>query len=296
MNVSAEQRLITALADQKFDEARQLLLEGVRADIKTCIGFTPLHYIAMAPGDRVDLVDLAVHNGASYTDFTDNTLPIHLAARRGNTRMVVKFVLMGMPFDTFDHDHCTPLLYALRGNHLMLSHYLLDLGADPKITGDVDSPLTACQDVTLVKRLLTMDVDINQKTFSGTALSCAALYGFYDVSKLLLEHEAKVSNGHPLHSCCIAYRTDILDLLLSYGGKINCTNRHGDTPLHWVTGANVVAGSALSQTILNFTDALVARGANVNAVNKYEQTPLSNAISHGHTALAEKLKSLGAHV
>ena len=92
--------------------------------------------------------------------------------------------------------------------------------------------------VKAMKRHLANGVDINAQdsTFGGTALSSAALFGHTEIVALLLEAGADVNarnrdGGTPLHSAAFLGQYEAAKLLLENGADINIRNGDGGTPL-----------------------------------------------------------------
>lgn len=88
----------------------------------------------------------------------------------------------------------------------------------------------------------------------------------------------------PLHWACFAGRTNIVDMLLNRGARINATNMGDDTALHL----------AASHGHIDCVNMLLKNKADVNAVNEYGNTPLHYACFWGFQEIAESLISAGA--
>lgn len=88
----------------------------------------------------------------------------------------------------------------------------------------------------------------------------------------------------PLHWACFAGRTNIVDMLLNVGARINATNMGDDTALHL----------AASHGHLDCVNLLLKNKADVNALNEHGNTPLHYACFWGYQEIAEVLLSHGA--
>lgn len=88
----------------------------------------------------------------------------------------------------------------------------------------------------------------------------------------------------PLHWACFAGQTNITDMLLSRGARINATNMGEDTALHL----------AASHGHLDCVTLLLKNRADVNALNEHGNTPLHYACFWGHLDIAVELLAQGA--
>lgn len=88
----------------------------------------------------------------------------------------------------------------------------------------------------------------------------------------------------PLHWACFAGRTNIVDMLLNRGARINATNMGDDTALHL----------AASHGHLDCVSILLRNKADVNPLNEHGNTPLHYACFWGFQDIAEMLLSNGA--
>uniref|UniRef100_A0A4W4FL76 Scaffold protein ILK n=1 Tax=Electrophorus electricus TaxID=8005 RepID=A0A4W4FL76_ELEEL len=90
----------------------------------------------------------------------------------------------------------------------------------------------------------------------------------------------------PLHWACREGRSNVVDMLIMRGARINVMNRGDDTPLH-------LAASHGHRDILG---KLIQCKADTNAANEHGNTPLHYACFWGHDLVAEDLVSNGAQV
>lgn len=88
----------------------------------------------------------------------------------------------------------------------------------------------------------------------------------------------------PLHWACLAGRTNLVDMLLTRGARINATNMGDDTALHL----------ASSHGHLDCVNLLLKNKADVNALNEHGNTPLHYASFWGYQDIAEELLANGA--
>lgn len=88
----------------------------------------------------------------------------------------------------------------------------------------------------------------------------------------------------PLHWACFAGKTNITEMLLSRGARINATNMGDDTALHL----------AASHGHFDCVSLLLKNKADVNALNEHGNTPLHYACFWGHQKIVEELLAYGA--
>ncbi len=95
--------------------------------------FSVMHYAAGAdPQDSLAVPALLVGNGADINAITRwGRTPLHIAAERGNVRLVEFLIEHGAMIDPMSHTRNTPLHEAIEGNHKKVVELLLVHGADP---------------------------------------------------------------------------------------------------------------------------------------------------------------------
>lgn len=167
--------------------------------------------------------------------------PLRLAASEGHTECVKCLLLNGADVDIPDVKAQTPLLSALKGNHLQCAHELLNHGANPN--GNLMHMTAPLYFVAMqgcyngMKLLLDSGADVDgvkrdvEYTFSSPPLQVALIYKFYDCFKLLIQYGADpnyVKNTQPttqsilLYQCAIKYKCDFkfFELLYEVGSNI----------------------------------------------------------------------------
>ncbi|XP_054149754.1 integrin-linked protein kinase isoform X3 [Melozone crissalis] len=83
----------------------------------------------------------------------------------------------------------------------------------------------------------------------------------------------------PLHWACREGRSNVVDMLIMRGARINVMNRGDDTPLHL----------AASHGHRDIVQKLMQFKADINAVNEHGNTPLHYACFWGHEQVAESV-------
>lgn len=110
-----------------------------------------------------------------------------------------------------------------------------------------------------------------------TPLHIAAIWGFYDIAKLLIDKGADVNavdDGHramPLHFAAFNGRVKIAALLLKHGARINAPENMGRTPLHIAAGRG----------FWNVVEFLLKKCARTDIKDERGRTPLSMAVEKG---------------
>ncbi|KAK4829229.1 hypothetical protein QYF61_002494 [Mycteria americana] len=109
----------------------------------------------------------------------------------------------------------------------------------------------------------------------------------------------------PLHWACREGRSNVVDMLIMRGARINVMNRGDDTPLHLaashghrdiVQKGKVLGGRGPALDLQGLSPQLIQFKADINAVNEHGNTPLHYACFWGHDQVAEDLVGNGALV
>lgn len=183
------------------------------------------------------------------------------AARRGNARLLTRFLDRGVSPDMRTERGWSLLLKAIHREEVGVVQALLDAGASPLwAPGDDFAPLVLAAtqgNREICELLIGAGADLDQRNPSGqTPLMRAA------------RHEQE----------------KVLDLLLSSGASVNAEDDSGETAVF----AAARNGKALS------LQHLIAAGANLNRWNRESQTALGVAIVDGNVRTVEVLINGGA--
>jgi ankyrin repeat protein len=144
--------------------------------------------------------------------------------------------------------------------------------------------------ISLVKKLLDMGVDVNVKDDDGSnALMMASKNGYEDVVKMLLDRGADVNvenkyGNNALMSASMYGNTEIVKLLLDKGADVNVENKYGNNAL-------IYASSNGHKEIVKM---LLDKGIDVNVKNKDGDNALMLASRNGYIDIVELLKQHGA--
>jgi len=151
-------------------------------------------------------------------------------------------------------------------------------------------------DLAQVSKLLESGLRINDGDYDGrTALYFAAEAGHENVVRFLLEHGASLDSRKKyfqdwgptaLLGALYARQTEITELLLAKGARLETRDRIGNTPL-------LIAANTGNQAMIEL---LLARHADVQARNDQGWTALMFAAQSGQTELVQKFIDLGVPV
>ncbi len=250
---------------------------------------------AATAGDVAALQTL-IENNPDLLTTPDSTgsLPLHLAALRGQLEAVELLVDAGAEVSVGDGDNTTPLVCATIGGHLEVVKYLVSQGASLTETDNYgQTALTTAGSVELVDYLLDNGADIHRRDLQGrTILHTAAFRGNGDMIRHL------VSKGADLHArdndsmsvlCGAAYsgRVEAIETLIELGCDINeAPTIHDHTPMV----AAVWNGHAEALALL------AAHGGDLMWRNAEGSTLLHTAAQRGSSEIAQVLIDHGLDI
>ncbi|XP_065888702.1 inversin-like [Dysidea avara] len=203
---------------------------------------TALHWAAVL--GLSEIVTLLLDRGADYScaDAVGAT-PLHYAAQKSETVDCVQALLTDEQLkDVPDRDGRTAVMWAAQNGNYVVIQLLLD---------NQVSDVHACE------------------KNGTTALHIAALYGYANCVRLLLQHGAQVNTidaeqQSPLFRACERGHTEVMVTLLQAGADVNLADNGGRTPLHW----------AASGGHSYMCSALIQQGVMVDASDKEGRTAL----------------------
>lgn len=142
-------------------------------------------------------------------------------------------------------------------------------------------------DLNLVKLLVDRGANINlipNLNFGMPAIITSAKYGYFPISKYLIEKKANLNVRNkfgfsPLHFAALYNDTLLLEELLNNGANYNDTTNNGETPL-------LIAAYNGSLQALNY---LINVGVDINTSDKYGFTPLMVSCQFGHIDIVYSL-------
>lgn len=262
-------------------------IEHTGCDVNTVdlMGTMPLHRAALE--GHLDVVDYLIARGADLhvrvLDVKDTAL--HLAATKGHARVVSCLLDAGAHIEARNADNYTPLLAAIRANHLNVVQVLVSKGASTSAPCAIDR-----RDV-------------------GTCLHLAAQYGYLPLTKFLVSVVAMDVNQKtrcrkvtPLHFAARHGHIDMVQFLVErQHANVHARDAHGMTPLHYAADYDYHLTLPLSRheqierSHMKIVVFLLTSGSKVKPRRKRDHaTPLRCAAMRGHFRIAKTLLDYGA--
>ncbi|KAF5868333.1 putative ankyrin repeat protein [Botrytis fragariae] len=245
---------------------------------------------------HIECVKVLIEHGAELEKRNSRyqQTALSFAAEKGNLEIVKLLMDFDARLDAQDTDGWTPLIWALKCEHLEVVMFLL--GEEVKSVSNrdpymeqLDSIMTlACStgDEDLVEQLLNLGVSSNaQDADSGSiALIEASRGGFLGTVKLLLRNQGHVNamNNAKETPLLLAIRhgfNEITECLLCANANVEITNEVNETPLLLAVRYN-------NETI---TRLLLDKGAKTNVASNTGETPLLSATRIGNEDITRLL-------
>ena len=175
----------------------------------------------------------------------EGRMAIHLAARRGNLKLIQQLTGLGVDVHACDGNNKSALFHACRTERIDVARYLLDQGLDPDKCDDKGQSslhwAASENNVELVTLLLERGASVSLQDSDGwNALHFAAREGSLEVAKYLLEHAAGLDihtrdaeDKSALYHAVRMGREDVTALLLEKGLDPNLPDSRKVHPIHW---------------------------------------------------------------
>ncbi|CAH3039511.1 unnamed protein product [Pocillopora meandrina] len=293
-------------------------------------GTTPLMVAAVTGKERA--VNLLLSKGADphLKNFMGKNL-LHAAAEGGNTSIVERALSFDIDIDSKDEGSATPLIIAVKGNHVEVVKYLLQRGADISLTYGPDKGNVlhiASQEgsvAVIIEMLLSYDLRPDPRDGEGnTPLAYAAAFGQIEAVNCLLEHGAdpflKGQNGWSLlHFAAQSGNVVIIETMLSKGldidsraqslgitpamvsirfGKLEALKylleKGADGSLKTSEGQFSHLSLAVKAGSVAAIELLLSHGCSIDDRDNQGETPLMHAAVAGNTEVLKYLLAQGA--
>ena len=287
--------------------ARALILHGADPERASESGETPLG-VALSRADR---------NLVYWLNWPRWRLPgralrgsdLPTAAASGDIDAVDKLLALGFSVGSVDQQGATALIRAAGSGYAALVVRLLDVGADPKQTSYSGatclSAAVAARREAVVRTLLQQDVDADQRLpGGGTPLMIAAALGLPRLAEPLLERGADANAADDRGNTALqaaaqfafdsrdtAVATELLELLLRNGARIDMRNQAGQDALLLLLGVRAEPGARCdAQHLGHLATLLINKSASVDGRDQRGVSPLHACAMHGLLSVARLLK------
>lgn len=124
-------------------------------------------------------------------------LPLHIAAQYGDLALTELALAKGAVVNLTDDHYCTPLKWAVLGNHKEVAETLIKNGASIKGQAGINLLEIGIENnfLEMVKLLVAnkVAINVNLSTISHSPLSCAAVNGYRKIVTFLLKNGADMN-------------------------------------------------------------------------------------------------------
>ena len=237
------------------------------------------------------------------------------AAASGDIDAIDKLIGLGIGVDSIDHQGASALIRAAGSGYAALVVRLLDARANPRQASYSGatclSAAVSARREAVVRTLLQHQVDADQRLpGGGTPLMIAAALGLPRLAEPLLEHQADPNaaddRGNTALQAAAQFAfdsrdtplaTELLELLLRHGARVDMRNQAGQDALLLLLGVRAEPGSACdAQHLGQLAKLLIHKGASVSGADQRGISPLHACAMHGLLGVARLLKSHDAPI
>lgn len=248
-----------------LDMCKLLIEKGAEVDAGLGYIATPLFYARSRK-----IAEFLILSGADVNAGTESGVSPLVGAANWGAMEVAEFLLSKGAKINDEDDTSTALLLAISSDHKNMVEFLLKKGAkfnSEKTKGL--SPLHFVKSMQVAEVLLDNGFEINSETDKG--VSSPASFSFPG------------GRWSPLHDAAFWNYTEVVELFLNKGAKVNSKSDEDYTPLH-------LAASNSSDEVIKI---LLKRGAKVNVKTKDGKTPIKLADEYSHLDTVKLLRKHG---
>ncbi len=260
----------------------------------------------------------------------NGSTPLIVAASVGHGQVVDYLLNKGADIQAVNKMGMSALHYAVNGEYLDVVKLLIEKGADVNVPSMMGSPLHRAVfigNTEIIGRLLGAGADIDAVMTSNgwTPLHIAALSGWYEAAKILVENGSELNivdkrGAPPLYYALLTGNRDaekVAVLLLNNGAEFNKTAPDGpsllliavqkgkeeavslllekgaDTGSKDVSTGRTMLHFAAIHGYGNIAEQLIGKGIDVHAQDTFGKTALDYAEKHGNKKVADHIYAAG---
>jgi ankyrin repeat protein len=220
-----------------------LVEQGANAEVPDSFGWTSLMMAAFKGFNQIVKILLESNVDVDKTSNETGACALHLAAQENHREIVSLLLDHNAYMDIQKNNGFTPLLHSAELEFFEISKLLIDKGASFNGSQLLYYAFFS-GNVILVKMVIKLDMDINEKTNGNTPLTIATLKNRTEAVSLLLEHRANaeltdIVGRTPLIQAVAWGFTQIVKILLESNVDIDKTsNETGSGALHQAVWKN----------------------------------------------------------
>jgi len=290
-----------AVKIDKREFASLLIAQGAFVNAKDNEGNTPLHLSYGPTSIMGNASKTLLDSGADPKARNDNgETPLHLAVKHSSWPVSAKLdnlLEAGADINAKDASGLTPLDKAISSNNPEILAHLREKGAVSGKTATDIFEAVKLGNFEKVKEFIDGGGDVNEvdNPKKMTPLHYAAVCGYTDIANLLVGAGAKIDassrhNGTPLHCALRAGHEETAVYLIDNGADVNKTFSSGNHDSKSCIHLAVEAGSR--RLLLMMLDS----GMDVDTRDHWLNTPLHYAANKGNKEIVELLVKKGADV
>ena len=275
--------------DGHHEIGRWLLDYGADMNSREKRGWTPLHLAALYGHLQVCRVLLERHAEVDPQDNDDVSTPFLMALERGHPDVARLLLDQNADVHVRDNKRNTPLHFAAYHGYSDVCQILLERNAEVDSQNtDGDTPFLKSwknrRNADILQLFLDHNADVRVCDGNGyTPLHFAAENGLIELAQTLLERNVEVDPQNEestpfLRALRYGY-LDIARLLLDHDANVHVHDKYGTNPLHF----------AAENGLLDVAQILLERSVDVNSQNYHGSTPLLLASEFGHPDVVQLL-------